>query len=67
MQIHSSSRQSPDLSRHLIRRVGVECVPRRGELIRHHVAEVHEALEAFLEGFDGIRGIFEPELAIGSP
>lgn len=32
-------------------------VPRRGELLRHHVAQVHQVVEALFECFNGCGGV----------
>lgn len=39
--------------RHPIFLRGIKLVARRGEFVRDDVAQIHEIVEAFFEGFDG--------------
>lgn len=49
-------KRSETSRRHFIRFGRVERIARCGELIRHHVAEIHEIIEPFLESI-GCSGI----------
>ena len=43
---------------HLIRLGSVERIPRGGEFLRNNVTKIHQGLQAFLEGLNGVGGIW---------
>lgn len=45
---------------HLVRFSGVKSVARRGELVRHDIAEIHEVVETLLEGISCGGFIYNP-------
>lgn len=50
-----TQRRTRKLSSHLIRLSGIERVPRRHELVRDDIAQIHQVIEALFQGFEGGR------------